>query len=970
MQGKRHIPKRITMNLSALIAGCFIWCSAELQAATLIGHWSFDEGSGSTAYDSSGNSADGAIVGAVWTADSWSGTALYFDGVDDSVLMPDGAWNKAAPLTISYWYKRETTVTNNRFPIDHRCKSQPGIGGWGAFQGFQVIDSNGTVQTSYSEMTVNEWMHKAVVISPTEMKVYVNGELKSTTAIAGLPKLSGYLSVGAACHGSGIESNPLFRWKGWVDEVRIYDDVLTPDEVRALGGVRIPSLAWTERSNWINVKTDVIPAAVGDGVTDDTAAIQAAMNVVVKGETIYFPPGIYKITDTLIFTCGTTAKWCINMVGHGRDTILRWHGLAGEDMIEVNGNPYCKYEGLTFDGQGNADSAFYHYNTTKFESNVRYRNMAFYNFTGAAIHPETQSVDAYALDSPSFENCIFDNCGIGIWVRNRNDYNFTIAGCDFISCGQGIRCEGGTFYARDCYFNGSTLYDIFGSLPEHGCSVRRCKSTGSDTFLQWGTKVSALVVEDCYVTDWQTAPAVSISQSAMTFSHNRFVNPPTTDAPIYSSVPTRLTTHKLIMAGNEAPQSSALVSGLNFMEYNLPAGSVSASVGNAKGADITTFVRQEVEVPAVVYDAIIDFGAVGDEVVDDTAAVQACINAAAAAGNGAIAYFPIGQYKVTSTLTVSGSDFVIGGSGFKSRLIWGGASGGTLMRLTDPDNVTVENMCIGYNENAAPLMTNDIDIEQVSNGSSSLVRYNGIYVHGKYRQEPEVKGLLLNGLDADDIVVMDFVVGNIRLLDSANATVVGNITYEGSITVDHDSATRNGFLGFMSRFSTGTLYGVAVHENNSIVLSDFYYEQSNNDGIILDGRAEDPSGRATIHMPKAHNWLPVNTVKIDDYSGQITVIAKYTPDALNPQFSHTGTRSVGITLYSSTFYGCVLTYSGGTGANYSFVGNFANGTSGVAPADSYNAQTLTDLSMSMDDLLDLGWLDLELNYPWVADIVD
>ena len=36
----------------------------------------------------------------------------------------------------------------------------------------------------------------------------------------------------------------------------------------------IPELAWEPRSDWINVRS-VQPAAVGDGVADDTAAIQA-----------------------------------------------------------------------------------------------------------------------------------------------------------------------------------------------------------------------------------------------------------------------------------------------------------------------------------------------------------------------------------------------------------------------------------------------------------------------------------------------------------------------------------------------------------------------------------------------------------------------------------------------------------------------------------------------------------------------
>ena len=40
---------------------------------------------------------------------------------------------------------------------------------------------------------------------------------------------------------------------------------------------QIPALQWEERSDWINVKTDIAPAAIGDGQADDTVAIQKAL---------------------------------------------------------------------------------------------------------------------------------------------------------------------------------------------------------------------------------------------------------------------------------------------------------------------------------------------------------------------------------------------------------------------------------------------------------------------------------------------------------------------------------------------------------------------------------------------------------------------------------------------------------------------------------------------------------------------
>ena len=64
----------------------------------------------------------------------------------------------------------------------------------------------------------------------------------------------------------------------------------------------IPRLDWQPRSDWINVKSDVNPPAVGDGTNDDTGAIQTALNRGATGKTIYLPPGNYRITQTLVFT--------------------------------------------------------------------------------------------------------------------------------------------------------------------------------------------------------------------------------------------------------------------------------------------------------------------------------------------------------------------------------------------------------------------------------------------------------------------------------------------------------------------------------------------------------------------------------------------------------------------------------------------------------------------------------------------
>lgn len=94
-----------------------------------------------------------------------------------------------------------------------------------------------------------------------------------------------------------------------------------------------------------------------------------------------------------------------------------------------------------------------------------------------------------------------------------------------------------------------------------------------------------------------------------------------------------------------------------------------------------------------------DFGAVGDGSNDDTAEIQAAIDAAAAYGvgyTGATVYFPPGRYKISSSLTLPGSQFVsLLGSTKASTLLWFGGNNLPMISMddgTDESKIYIEKL--------------------------------------------------------------------------------------------------------------------------------------------------------------------------------------------------------------------------------------------------------------------------------------
>ncbi len=101
--------------------------------------------------------------------------------------------------------------------------------------------------------------------------------------------------------------------------------------------------------------------ATGDGITDDTDAIQAAIDSLgdtnsMRGGAVFFPPGTYQISCTL-----TIDRKCGVLYGVGPGStigtpgsILKWAGPAGLPMVRISRCWFTRLHGLRFVGDSGA----------------------------------------------------------------------------------------------------------------------------------------------------------------------------------------------------------------------------------------------------------------------------------------------------------------------------------------------------------------------------------------------------------------------------------------------------------------------------------------------------------------------------------------------------------------------------------------------------------------------------------------
>lgn len=702
----------------------------------------------------------------------------------------------------------------------------------------------------------------------------------------------------------------------------------------------LPRLDWQPRSDWLNVKQQAVLAAKGDGVADDTAALQAVLDRGATGQTIYFPPGTYRLTQTLVFHGPGLGS---AIIGSGRDTRLVWDGPIGGRMFWSDGVAYSRYVGLVWDGQGKAAVGFDHAAQHRFETEITHEFETFRNFTGFGIRVGNEQKVASA--EILYRNCRFENCGTALGLLTFNDYDNTLDGCEFDDCGTGVYALKSNFYARNCHFENSRDAD-FSLNAEHGCSIRRCTSVGAKSFVQERNPITPLTIQDCQVARW-TDPAGAVVLASPTLMFDCVFSQPPPGGP-----PVKLAgnSQKLIVSHNlPAPLASLVRPAAPKQIVTVPPGQFSGVVASPD----EHFLRTNIDVSGRVFDAVRDFGAKGNGKADDTAALQSAIDAAQKFGHGATAYLPTGAYSVSRTLLLSGQDYQVSGSGLRCGLVWHGKAGEPIVHLSGVTNVTLANLAVGQHDFGQMNHGDDVLVTSPAGMPCRLI-LDGVYGFGMYDKSPDKHGLHFLGLPVGSVVDALHVQGNLRLTDCARATVLFRTSYEGSLTVEGQDPVRDGQLGFLTRLATVSRPALRVFDNQSLVMSDFYVEQCDQVAVFA-GAAGQPDGAVTIQSPKLQISTTNAVFEIQDYAGRIYYgQTMFYCQPVETRFRSSGTRPVQVLLAGDFWYNNHPAFELSPSVNLTLLGNTGAADTSLAPA------AATALSAALDDLRRLGQLDHRL----------
>ncbi len=371
----------------------------------LVAAYSFDEGSGTTVADASGNGNNGTISGATWTSSAKYGNALVFNGTSSRVNVPNStSLQLTNAMTLEAWVN-PTTVTsawrdviykgNDNYYLE-ATSSKSGRPVGGATIGGTHYNAVGTAVLPTSTFT-----HLAATYNGSAVRLFVNGNQVASTPASGSILTSGsQLQIGS-------DSNFGQYFAGTIDEVRIYNAALTQSQIQTdmttpIGSGGGPFSITPKAAALTFTRTQQFTAQGGSGSVTwsvDGVAGGNSSSGTITNQGLYTPPtsvGTHTVTATASGQSANATVYITNNPGvfmHHNDT-LRTGANTQETVLTqalVNQSTFGKILTYPLDG--------YTFASPLYVANVNVPGQGYHNLVYVAT--EHDSVFAFDADGTS-----------------------------------------------------------------------------------------------------------------------------------------------------------------------------------------------------------------------------------------------------------------------------------------------------------------------------------------------------------------------------------------------------------------------------------------------------------------------------------------------------------------------------------------------------------------------------------------
>lgn len=480
--------------------------------------------------------------------------------------------------------------------------------------------------------------------------------------------------------------------------------------------------------SWADVQRDY--GARGDGKSDDTAAIQKALDDLREHKkfcVLYFPAGTYRVTATIKTVRKNHTDCMCSIIGEDpATTILRWDGPAGGTLFQYDAW-YAALRRLTLDGGGKAKiclaygNAFSTYNET---SDLVFKDADYGMWMGTAGNGQAEN---------AVLRCRFLRCAkAGLYTNDFNSMDIWVWHSRFEDCGHGLLNGAGNFHAYKNLFLRSKISDVAIRNLMVFALVENT-SIGSKRFMDWAdfTWGSPTSVTGNRILDPTGDAAIVLNNGGPYLLADNVIK----SRPGKTGPEVRMTWGDQALIGNRYTIEKAVLPRghhLQIDEQVVDAASIDVKPPKLPGTPPNR-KRKIIEVAA---------GA-------DAAAIQKALDEAAKEkGKRPVVHLPMGKYRIERTLTVpAGCDVQIIGDGASevaTVLEWAGKAGEPLLRFEGPPRATLRDFNIRAGAGIGILVT---ECDQ----DGGKIFANQLNVTGNSDSDKPIAGLRVDGVERSDV---------------------------------------------------------------------------------------------------------------------------------------------------------------------------------------------------------------------------